>query len=298
MKRCAALAILAGLFVGAGAGQAQVTIKLKERGEGEAALVKKNETTSSKVTVADGQGNVVLDQKEVKTEIVEYKETVFKRKPGKAVTKLQREYGKVQSGKDGALEDGALAGKTVLIEKVLDKFVFTYKDGEAVEGDAATALTKDFSKKSDSNAELEKLVLPTKAVKTGESWKIDMPKIVEELIKQGPMELDGAKSKGEGKLLKTYKKNGALYGEMLFKMVMPILTIGKGQQQLKFSDGAKIVMDMAFDVCIDGTSEAGTLKLKMLMVGTATVPAAPGTVATLNVSVDATQVQIDATKKK
>ena len=73
MKRFAALAVFTGLFVGTGASQAQFTIKLKERGEGEAALIKRNEKTTSNVKVADGQGNVVLDQREVKTLIQEYK---------------------------------------------------------------------------------------------------------------------------------------------------------------------------------------------------------------------------------
>jgi hypothetical protein len=141
------------------------------------------------------------------------------------------------------------------------------------------------------------MVLPGKAVSAGDSWKIDMTKIVTELAKQGEMELDSAKSKGEGKLVKSYKKNGALFGEMQFKMDMPIQTIGKGQKAMKFNDGAKITIDMTFNVCIDGTSEAGTLKMKMVMAGTATVPAAPGAVATMEVRMEGTQEQADVAKK-
>ena len=89
MKRGVALAVVAGMFIGTHVGQAQpITIKMKERAEGEAALVKRNETTSSKVTVTDGGGNVVVDQREIKTEILEYMETILKREAGKQATKL------------------------------------------------------------------------------------------------------------------------------------------------------------------------------------------------------------------
>src|SRR5437879_6009755 len=99
MKRCAALAILAGLFGGSGAGRTQqaFAIKLKERGEGEAAMVKRNERTSSKMNITDGMGQVLVDQQGIRTEIMEYKETILKREAGKQATKLQREYTKAQS---------------------------------------------------------------------------------------------------------------------------------------------------------------------------------------------------------
>jgi hypothetical protein len=295
----ATLAIIAALsFVAAGQAQ-PVTIKLKERGEGETVLIKKNANTTSIVSVADGQGNKLLDKKEVMADLAEYKETVFKRQPGKPATKLQREYTKVLNSKDGRLLDDSLQGKTVVIEKKDGKYVFTYKDGEAVEGAAATALNKDFGKKSETNSEIEKLVLPGKAVKAGDSWKIEMPKIVTELSKfgEGEMELNSAKSKGEGKLLKVYQKKGMQFGEMQFKMEIPIVTIGKGQQQLKFNDGAKLTIDLTLDACIDGASEAGTMKMKMVMAGDATNAGAPGATITMNVTVEGTQVQADVPKK-
>jgi hypothetical protein len=123
-----------------------------------------------------------------------------------------------------------------------------------------------------------------------------MPKIVNELSKQDAMVLDAAKSTGQGTLVKAYKKNGRQFGEMKFKMEMPVMTIGKGNQQLKFTAGAKIVLDLILDVCIDGTAETGSTKMKMNMTGTADVGG--GALATLNVTVDATQSQEETAKKK
>jgi hypothetical protein len=109
-------------------------------------------------------------------------------------------------------------------------------------------LTKDFSNKKESNSEIEKLVLPPRAVKVGESWKIEMPKVVAALSDGGKMELDGAKATGQGTLVRAFKMNGVQFGEMKFKMEMPITTIGKDKEQLKFADGAKIALDMTFEV--------------------------------------------------
>src|ERR1700687_1356639 len=112
MKCSVAWAVLIGVFVWTNAGHAQqaITIKLKDRGKGESLLVKRNEKTTTKVKVTDGGGNVLVDQKEIKTDIQEYQETTLKREAGKSATKLVRAYGKVRAGKDEQLEDGALQG--------------------------------------------------------------------------------------------------------------------------------------------------------------------------------------------
>jgi hypothetical protein len=298
MKRYAALSVLAVLFVGVAAAPTQeaITIKLKELGEGEAALIKKKETITTKVKVSDGNGNLVVDKKEIKTEIQEYKETIHKRQAGKSATKLERVYSKAQLTQDDESSDAPLHGKTVFIEKKGEEYTFTYEGGGEVTGKALDALMKDFSKKREDSAELEKLVLPKGAVKVGQTWKIEMPKIVEDLSKQGAMEVDAAKSTGQGTLVKAYKKNGRQFGEMKFKMEMPVMKIGKGVEQLKFTAGAKIALDLTIDACIDGTADAGSMKMKMIMTGMADVGG--GATVMLDVLVDAAQTQEEAAKKK
>jgi hypothetical protein len=123
-----------------------------------------------------------------------------------------------------------------------------------------------------------------------------MPKIITEISKQGDMEMDAAKSTGQGTLVKAYKKDGRQFGEMKFKLEMPLKSAGKGDQQLVFNAGAKIVMEMTLDACIDGGSENGTLKMKMLMTGAGTNPNSPGVTVTLHVTADALQTQADAKK--
>lgn len=299
-----AWALVAFLSVGVGLGQTQdtqptkaFTIKLKERGEGESALVKRHEVLRSKVTVADGGGNVVLDQSETNHEVMEYSETLVKDGIGNAATEFLRSYTKAQTGKDEKLEDAGLQGKTIKIVKNGDGYSFTYKDGGKLEGRALEVLTKEFAKKSEENTNIERLILPQGPVKSGESWKLDMDKIITDLSTNAPLEVDATKAKGEGKLVKVYKKDARQFGVMTFKMDMPLKSIGKGQEQMKFGPDAKVALDITFDVCIDGTTETGTLTMKMLMIGNATIPNAPGTSASLNMTAEGTVTHQEITKK-
>ena len=299
MKRCIAIAAIVSLLTWTGAAQSQeaITIKLKVRGEGDSVLVKKNETVTSKVKVEDGTGKVLVEQNEKKTEVAEYQETVLKREPKKSPTKLERAYITMQTKKGDQTTVGPLQGKTVVIEKKGDKYAFAFKDGESVAGPAATALVKEFARKTDSNVDLDKLILPKTAVKVGDSWKLDMGPILKELIKDGEMDVDGAKAKGTGKLLKAYTKAGRRFGEMNYLIEMPLKSMGKGPQQMKFADGAKVAMNMTLDVCIDGTSEAGTIRISMNLNGIAALPQVPGGSATLNVVSETRGSQADVAKK-
>jgi hypothetical protein len=114
--------------------------------------------------------------------------------------------------------------------------------------------------------ELEKLWLPKNAVAVGASWKIDMQKIVIKLANYGALELDAAKSTGQGTLVKAYKKDGRQFGEMEFKMEMPVVTVE--QKLIKFEAGTKLVLEAKYDGCIDGTSEARSLTLKTNITST------------------------------
>ncbi len=297
MKRYLALIVVIALFGAAAAVPAQegITIKLKELGEGEAALIKKKETTTTKVNVTDGKGNVVVDKTDAKTEVQEYKETILKRQDGKLPTKLERDYSKAEVTQDDKTTDGPLHGKTVIIEKKGDKYSFTYKDGTEVADQALEMLDKAFGKKTEEAAEIEKMVLPKGPVKVGQSWKIEIAKIAAALSQQGEIAVDAAKSTGQGTLVKAYKKNGRQFGEMKFKMQMPLTSAGKGAQQLKFTAGAKIELDLTLDGCIDGSANAGQMKMKMTMSGTA--DAGAGALVMLNVVVDANHSE-EETKAK
>jgi hypothetical protein len=272
MKRSTAIAILTGLLLSPGVGFSQevYTIKLKESAAGESLFIKRSNTMTSKVSVTNA-GQVLLDKTASTGEVLEYKEHFIEAGADKKPIKIERAYSKAMTTKDDDKIDPLLAGKTVVIVKKGEDYEFTFKDGTKLEGEAAAALDKDFNKKKkNSNAAMEKAVMPKGPVKVGESWKVDMPKFIAAFADSDDMALDVGTAKGQGTLVKAYKKDGRQFGEMKFKMELPIVSAGKGQ--FKFSPGAKMVFDLYFDVCIDGTSEAGTMKGNMVINGTAVGP--------------------------
>jgi hypothetical protein len=263
----------AGLLLWSAAAPAQdaITIKLKRSEQGSVTLVNKSETTTSKVKVEDAQGNAIVDKVENKVVHAAYTETILERDGIKPPTKLERAYTKCQVKDGDETEDLGLAGKTVVIEKKDDKYTFAFKGGGEVTGAAATLLSKELSNKRETNADLEKLLLPKGAVKAGGTWKLDMEPILNDLFKKGgELEFHTAKATGTGKLVKAYKKDGRQFGEIRYQLTMPLKTIGKVPTQMTFNDGAKMSMEITMDVCIDGTSEAGAMNMRASLVGTAT----------------------------
>lgn len=298
MKRCAALLWLAGALALAQAAPAPeaITIKFKYTNEGESVLLAKQDTTSAKAKITDGDGKVLVENNENSTETAEYKETVLKRQEKKPPTKLERAYSKAEKKKGDTIEDLGLKGKTVVIEQKDGAYTFAFKDGGEVTGAAAEMLTQEFARKKDSTTELERLLLPKTAVKAGEEWKLDMAALAKEFGKDGEGAFDVAKSSGTGKLLKVYAKDGKQFGEMQFKVEMPIKSMGKEGAQIKFADGAKFVMDMTVDWCIDGSLDAGTMKAKMTMTGTGTLDSLPGSTVALDLTMETQQTQKEPAK--
>ncbi len=108
-----------------------------------------------------------------------------------------------------------------------------------------------------------------------------MGPILKELGKGGNgLDIDNAKAAGTGKLVKAYKKDGKQFGELQYKLELPIKALNNGQ--LKFPDGTKMVLEFSVDGCIDGTSADGSSKMKMALDGTAPI----ANVGSLNLSLN------------
>jgi alpha-glucosidase (family GH31 glycosyl hydrolase) len=294
MQHYLSVVLFAGLMAlsSAAAEPEAITIKIKETVQGDSYNIDATKTNKVMSKLVDAQGKVLMEMNEEATEIMTYKETVLKVEANKKPTKLEREYTKAEVKKAAKTEDLGLAGKTVLIERKGDKYTFTFKDGGEIKGAAAKVLAEEFKDKNEESNQMEKLLLPKNAVKAGDEWKLDMDPILKEFGKGEGIDIDKAKAAGTGKLVKAYKKDGKQFGELQFKMELPIKSLNNGQ--LKFPDGAKMVLEFSIDGCIDGTSGAGTNNMKMNLNGTAPIPNVGS--LTLAVGVDVSQKQMEAKK--
>src|SRR5262249_50246140 len=178
-------------------------------GKGDVEQTEKVLTEQTKLKILDPQGNALKDSDEKKTTSFVYKETILEKPDGKKkATRLSRHYDKAEVTKEGKAQTRSYQGKTVLIEKKDGKYHFSIEGGDEVKAEEAQELNKEFNKEMDVDKDWTQLMLPKKAVKVNESWKIDGAVFAKDLEKEfgGAMQIDAAKMVATGKLLKAHKK--------------------------------------------------------------------------------------------
>jgi hypothetical protein len=209
-----------------------------------------------------------------------YKETILEQEGKKRPTKLRREYEKAQVQAGGKAIDLPYHDKAVLIEKQKDnKYHFRIENGNELIGPDAQALEKEFNLggAGDEKFDLEKHLLPRAPVRLNDTWKIDMEALAKDFTLNTNMEVDLTKASGSGQLKKVYDKDGRSFGELHIQVEMPLKSVpggAPGMPKLPLKAGSKASIDVTLNMCIDGTSLAGTLKgmMKMNMQGSVPLP--------------------------
>jgi hypothetical protein len=208
-------------------------------------------TTTTKLT--DGGGKVLKDDKEVSVEKVNYVETSLTDldKKGRPA-KFTRKYETSSKAKDGGkAKSDAYEGETILFEANKEgKYVAKSEGKQELSKKDAAKLVKSLNERDSSTRDL----MPTTAVKVGETWAIDGKKLVAVL---GDESVDAKKSGGKGKLVKAYKKGDQQWGtiELTAEITM---TVEKTP--------AKATITLKLDTAIDGSSSAGKMQAKMTFV--------------------------------
>jgi hypothetical protein len=241
--------VLAGLVAASAAGQDAIEIKIASPKAGDRVKVTVEEKADSAFTVsAKGMEQA---KSESKTKSLVYVDEVIDAAAGaKKPTKAKRTYEKAVVGANGKGTTLPVEGKTVLIEKTGDKYAFTV-DGKAVEGEALRLLEGEFNKADKNDA--RDLMLPNKAVKPGDTWKIDGDALVKAM--GDDLKLDRAKATATGKLVKAYKQDGKQFGVIELTITSPITDLGP-KAPVKVKDGS-LSVTLTGDGVIDGSSPRG-----------------------------------------
>jgi hypothetical protein len=270
MTRAWVVALLLAAPAGA---QEAYAIRLKEPLKGEVRKndVGRNTQTATKVLSPTGQ---VLHEKAVgNAQHAVYTETILEREPGKKPTRLRRAYEKATAWTDGKPQTLSYQGKAVLIEKKGPQYQFQVEGGPALTGAAAKLLDREFN--ANDTLDLQRRVLPAGPVRLNEAWKVEMAPVAREFENSTGMQVDAARATGSGQLKQVYEKDGRRFGVLAVKLEMPILAIG-GQQRIALESGARLVVDVTLDACIDGTAATGVLKASFVLDAAATVPGPDG----------------------
>jgi hypothetical protein len=256
MRRLTAAAALAGLIALPVLAQEKTyEIKLKKEAKGD--RVKVASTDAGDMTFLLEVMGQEMKKGEKKTVKLAYTEEVLERdEKAKKPTKLKRTYQTAQRVKDGGKKTFVYQGKTVLIEKKGDKYVFT-ADGQPLDEEDAEELEEEFNKKDDIPLENEDL-MPDKPVKLNETWTVDADKVAKAFESGGPLSVVKDKTKVTGKLTKVYDKDGRRFGVIELDIVLGVKDLKVDDQELAMKPGSKVTVKVTLDVCIDGTAHTGT----------------------------------------
>jgi hypothetical protein len=165
------------------------------------------------VTVTDGDGNVVMDSKQDKTSVRVYVEKTLDVANGRR-TKFSRKFEKATDKAGGEAEDKPYAGRTVLFEKSDGKWGTTAEGDATLSEDDLKELTEQ-ARRADDPDRSPDAFYPKKPVKVGEKWALSGKALAKAF---DTLKMDPDTVKGEGKLLKAYKKGKQQWGtiEMVF----------------------------------------------------------------------------------
>jgi hypothetical protein len=272
MTRRTGLILLLGLTVGLALAKDQdaFTIRLKDAAQGDTVRVEKKSSERSTVKITDSQGNSLKNHEESKTQILIYQETLLQKRPGdKKASKLRRHYEKATTKTGEDSRTLPYEGKTVLIEKSGNRYGFQIDGGEELTGKDAEELDREFNKQGGDSPDFNKVMLPQKPVRGGESWTFPTEALIQDLEKSAPMEFDAAGAKGSAKLVKVYERDGRRFGVIDYRIELPLKAFKMGDEKAPIEAGASMMLTASLDGCIDGSQTSSTAKLRMTMKGRA-----------------------------
>ena len=248
MRAPFSLAVLLALLLGAAADAQTHTLKIK----GSPAVGKSiTVTEGAKLNIAFSialDNNVLMEEKKVAEEAKEYTEKVVEA-GDKGPDKFTRTFKKAVKGEEGNVSKLSYDGKTIVFERKGDKFEATPQAGDVEEKDLAELLKKVNNKSNEGN------LTPKDPVKVGDTWPLTKEALGSFLgeLKDGA---DFDKLKGQGKLLKAYKKDGQQWGSLEIALSVPIRKFGP----LELEKTIPFDLKLTLDTPIDGSSTANQVK--------------------------------------
>jgi len=203
------------------------------------------------IKATDPDGKVVSNKKTQKTELRTYVEKTLAVEKDKR-TKYSRNYTKAKDVVGDETENKPYHGRTIIYEGSDEsKWKLSAEGKPELDADDLKDLADNVNK---SAGRSDKILYPKKAVKVGDKWELDAKEVAaffEEL------RINQKSFKGEGKLVKAYKKNNQQWGQIELTMAF--------DAPLGDLKGGKATLKATMDQPIDGSSAAVKANLTLTL---------------------------------
>jgi hypothetical protein len=251
------LAATAALLLLPAATVAQQTyrITLKEPDKGEPALCRRIARFRTQATINQSKSKETLLSEEKSHDLTFRQEVLEKPDGSSKARKLRRHYLRAEQTRNGMTKTLAYAGKVISIEERDGRYRFRNDKGENV--------TTAHDLESECNLTNPLPALPpfgpdwlprTRAVKVGESWKIEPASFARPLDTLTPLRIAPGKITATGKLLRVYRKGARQYGVLELRIEIPVVKALPFATEEKLDlKASKFLIRIVADACIDGS---------------------------------------------
>jgi hypothetical protein len=252
MKRALILAVLLAIPRGAHA-QDSYTLKLPAAAKGDVNRVAFSMRQSFGLIKLDVFGNEIRNDNNDATSALTYVDTILDQAGGQT-TRFRRQFERAVQTVNGCQPIPMLCdGKTVLVEVKDGKTQATWEGGEMVPDSFAHQMELILKGSRDSFASFCKVdPLPSLPVKVGETWTVNIAKLVNDCEAKHGCEIKGAS--GSATLQKVEKRGASLFAVMSVKVQVPLTCIVQGDKRISLNDGCGMTWESTYDFCVDGTS--------------------------------------------
>lgn len=173
-------------------------------------------------------------------------------------------FAKAERLAEGMMKPYGFAGKTVVVKSAPGKErSFAYADGSALADEDLEGIKDAFDEDAGGEKDPAKLLAPGKPVKVGESWSPNVAEVAKMFDEEMASAVDPKKSSAKFTLKSVEKRGGADYGKIEGLIELALGSMGP----MKLETPLVMKMAVDLDVCIDGSSSAGTMKVKAELKG-------------------------------
>jgi hypothetical protein len=192
-----------------------------------------------------------------------YTETILQA-GDKQPVKLQRVYKKATDTVDKKTKDRPYSGRTITFVLEDGKYKATADGDKPLPKAVLVGLARQVNEEA---ANRQRFLLPKMPVEVGSTWKLTGKDVAAYL---GDKVIDKEQSKGTGKLVKVYKKDGKQFGVLQFDL--------QTASQKDPKKGEQSELHLTVDTAIDGSSTDARITGKVIFTRKASVSGALGTV--------------------
>ncbi len=248
MPRTVWLLILVLIALGAMPAQSEEAVTFKSYLPKVGDQLRVSRTESDKQTISQELAGRKHEKTVLRVRVIGYTDEVLA-VDDTSPSRQRRVYAKYEITHDGKVEKLPVAGKSVLIERKGEGYEFRVERGEVIPPEVRSALGREWNRPGVSATDPE--LLPSKALKPGETWKLDLKKLFRDAPEGTNFDVPGAT--GSGKLVKLYQARGATQAVLDYSVSLPA-KVALSDVIPGLTEGSKITIAINCDVCVDGTA--------------------------------------------